>query len=410
MIASNTTIISDLSSKPYLLTIYMLFKKNKIQDKVEDSTNPNGKCAEACGAVHGKTKVYNLIILDKSGSMSSIAKAAISGFNETVGGIRSAQELYRETQEHYVSLFVFCNCDKSYIYENVPVRNVQELTSRLYQPCCGTPLYDAMGISLNKLLKQIQHEENATAVVTVITDGLENASVEYSGKAIQALVDRLKNEEGWSFAYIGTNQDVEEVSMSLHIENHLFFEDDEAGMSKAWSDEKNARMNMYSMIAEDMDCSASMSSTERKRFRAKRNREVSYYREQVDYTGRVAPDRIDSLRPNEIFVFGSNLAGAHGGGAAYVAVNNFGAVMGQGVGLQGQSYAIPTMQGGVETIQPYVDEFIQFAKDHPQLTFLVTRIGCGIAGFTDQEIAPLFVKAVDVPNIHLPQSFWNVLV
>ena len=110
-----------------------------------------------------------------------------------------------------------------------------------------------MGISLNKLLKQIQHEENATAVVTVITDGLENASVEYSGKAIQALVDRLKNEEGWSFAYIGTNQDVEEVSMSLHIENHLFFEDDEAGMSKAWSDEKNARMNMYSMIAEDMD-------------------------------------------------------------------------------------------------------------------------------------------------------------
>ncbi len=134
----------------------MLFKKNKIQDKVEDSTNPNGKCAEACGAVHGKTKVYNLIILDNSGSMSSIAKAAISGFNETVGGIRSAQELYRETQEHYVSLFVFCNCDKSYIYENVPVRNVQELTSRLYQPCCGTPLYDAMGISLNKLLKQIQ--------------------------------------------------------------------------------------------------------------------------------------------------------------------------------------------------------------------------------------------------------------
>jgi hypothetical protein len=167
---------------------------------------------------------------------------------------------------------------------------------------------------------------------------------------------------------------------------------------------------MYSMIAEDMDCSASMSSTERKRFRAKRNREVSYYREQVDYTGRVAPDCIDSLRPNEIFVFGSNLAGAHGGGAAYAAVQKFGAVMGQGVGLQGQCYAIPTMQGGVETIQPYVDEFIQFAKDHPQLTFLVTRIGCGIAGFTDKEIAPLFVKAVDVSNIHLPQSFWNVLV
>ncbi|MCR4603623.1 MAG: hypothetical protein K5683_08870 [Prevotella sp.] len=111
------------------------------------------------------------------------------------------------------------------------------------------------------------------------------------------------------------------------------------------------------------------------------------------------------LQPDEIFVFGSNLKGLHGGGAAYTAYRKFGAVMGQGAGLQGQSYGIPTMQGGTETIRPYVDEFILFASDHPTLTFLVTRIGCGIAGFDDEDIAPLFRRAHDVPNIVLPQGW-----
>jgi hypothetical protein len=120
---------------------------------------------------------------------------------------------------------------------------------------------------------------------------------------------------------------------------------------------------------------------------------------------RTTPERITSLLPNEIFVFGSNLRGMHGGGAAYIAYRNFGAIMGQGVGLQGQSYAIPTMQGGVETIKPYVDEFIEFAKQHQNLTFLVTRIGCGIAGFTDEEISPLFENAHEGGNIILPAGW-----
>ena len=120
---------------------------------------------------------------------------------------------------------------------------------------------------------------------------------------------------------------------------------------------------------------------------------------------RTTPEFITELQPGEIFVFGSNLQGMHGGGAARVAYRNFGAIMGQGVGLQGQSYAIPTMQGGVETIRPYVDEFISFAKEHPELTFLVTRIGCGIAGFTEEEIAPLFAEAQGVDNIVLPEGW-----
>lgn len=127
------------------------------------------------------------------------------------------------------------------------------------------------------------------------------------------------------------------------------------------------------------------------------------------YTREYTSDRITELKANEIFVYGSNLAGAHGGGAARLAYNRFGAVWGQGVGLQGQSYAIPTMQGGVETIKPYVDEFIRFAKEHPELKFLVTKIGCGIAGFKVDEIAPLFYHAIDCENIVLPKDFDDIV-
>ncbi len=130
----------------------------------------------------------------------------------------------------------------------------------------------------------------------------------------------------------------------------------------------------------------------------------------MDYSSRITDDFIQALKPDEVFVFGSNLAGFHGGGAARAAFNKFGAVWGQGVGIQGQSYAIPTMQGGVETIAPYVDEFIEYARNHPEKKFLVTEIGCGIAGFTPEEIAPLFAAAVDVGNISLPRRFWKIVV
>lgn len=117
------------------------------------------------------------------------------------------------------------------------------------------------------------------------------------------------------------------------------------------------------------------------------------------------PNHISQLSPDEVFVFGSNLQGHHAGGAARAALDKFGAVWGQGTGMQGQSYAIPTMQGGVETIKPYVEEFVKYAHAHPQKTFYVTRIGCGIAGFKDEEIAPLFQEAVSLPNVILPESF-----
>ena len=120
----------------------------------------------------------------------------------------------------------------------------------------------------------------------------------------------------------------------------------------------------------------------------------------------VTPEFIEELKQNEVFVFGSNLAGRHNGGAAR---KKFGAIQGQGVGLQGQSYAIPTMHGGVEDIQPYVDEFINFAKNNNNLHFYVTKIGCGIAGFKIEEIAPLFSKCIDMDNVSLPIEFVNYI-
>lgn len=130
--------------------------------------------------------------------------------------------------------------------------------------------------------------------------------------------------------------------------------------------------------------------------------------------GRITEDRITTLKPNEIFVFGSNTAGRHGAGAAKTAMG-WGASYGQGEGLQGKTYGIPTVNAAitnklnVNKIAKYVDTFIQFAKDHPEMVFLVSEIGCGLAGWTVKDMAPLFKGAVDVPNIHLPKKFWNIL-
>lgn len=128
------------------------------------------------------------------------------------------------------------------------------------------------------------------------------------------------------------------------------------------------------------------------------------------YNKNYTPENITRLQDNEIFVFGSNLAGYHAGGAARIAYNRFGAIWGLGVGPQGQCYAIPTMHGGPQAIKPYVDQFINYALEHPQQLFLVTRIGCGIAGYTPRQIAPLFTDAIHVNNVILPKDFVEIIL
>jgi hypothetical protein len=141
----------------------------------------------------------------------------------------------------------------------------------------------------------------------------------------------------------------------------------------------------------------------------------------MGYINRTTPAHIERLEPYEVFVFGSNLAGRHGKGAAKTAREKFGAKYGQAEGLQGSSYAIPFKDGdrmrdpkvqrtlSLTRIAVYADSFIEFAKTQPELTFLVVEVGCHLAGYTPQEVAPLFKNAADVENIHLPASFWRTL-
>lgn len=165
-----------------------------------------------------KKRIFNLIILDESGSMQSIKKEAVDSVNETVQTIRAAERKNAD-QEHFVSLVTF-NDNVKTVYDCVPAVEVKELTFEDYYPDCCTALYDAMGLSLNVLRPKVT--ENDRILVTVVTDGYENASKEYDGKAIKALIDELKG-KGWVFAYIGANQDVEQVAATISITNTMTF-------------------------------------------------------------------------------------------------------------------------------------------------------------------------------------------
>ena len=202
------------------------------------------KCESVINNSTMKTRIFNLIIIDESGSMQSIKKQAIDSVNETIQTIRSAQTKY-EDQEHYVSLITF-NDDVKTVYDCVPVSEVKELTSENYHPDCCTALYDAMGLSVNALRKKVAEIDKV--LVTVVTDGYENASKEYSGKAIKALVDELKA-NGWVFAYIGANQDMEAVAASISITNTLNFEATCAGTTVMSKKLRSSRSHWFDKIA-----------------------------------------------------------------------------------------------------------------------------------------------------------------
>lgn len=174
-----------------------------------------------------KVKVYNLIILDESGSMQSIHKPAVDGLNETLQSIESAQKTHQELQEHFITMVFFNSDGIRTIIEDKPIDQVKLLKMKDFIPNACTPLFDAMGVSLSKLRCKLDENEKNQVLVTIITDGMENASREYSGKMIKKLVSELKA-LGWVFAYIGANQDVDQVAEEMSIENRLsFYADDE---------------------------------------------------------------------------------------------------------------------------------------------------------------------------------------
>ena len=346
--------------------------------------------------------VYNLIIVDESGSMGHLRQATLSGINETLDTIRQSQKEFAETQRHYLTLVTFSS---DHFHPAVrtqidcrPVGEVAEYFSE-YEPHGCTPLYDAMGQSLVCLHERIKGNPENSAVVTVLTDGLENASREWRADGLRRLIDQLK-EEGWSFSYMGSAHHVKDVADLLLIDNYVEFSHNDMGTSSSWAHERSSRHRLYHKM--DMMSKTEPGLTDEEIIARKRQFAREYY------GPRVTPDHVDSLLPNEVFVFGSNASGFHAGGAAALAMNRFGAIWGQGEGLQGQSYAIPTMEG-LDKMKAAIERFAQYATEHKELRFLVTRIGCGIAGYTAREIAPLFNGCVCLENVTLPADFWDVL-
>lgn len=212
-----------------------------------------------------KTQVFNVIILDRSGSMQRIRQAAVDGFNETLAGIKKAQEKFADTQEHFVSLVTFCSCETCNVFDKTPVADTHPLGLDDYEPCCGTPLYDAMGFTLTAMHKHIKDMEDVAVVVTIITDGYENASKEYNGSSIKALVEALRK-EGWTFTYMGANQDAMEVAMSMSIRNARNFDYSSDGARASMRKDTKTRMNFFSRLSEMKNaafCAEPMSKEER---------------------------------------------------------------------------------------------------------------------------------------------------
>lgn len=196
-----------------------------------------------------KTQVFNVIILDRSGSMGCIRRAAVDGFNETLSGIKKAQENFADTQDHYVTLVTFCSCEMRQVFDKVPAAEARPLTMDDYEPCCGTPLYDAMGFTLTAMQRHVKDMTDTVVVVTVITDGYENASREYSGTAIKELVERLRG-KGWTFTYMGANQDAASVATAMSIRNSRNFENNEKSTRFCMEKDINTRMNFFSRLSD----------------------------------------------------------------------------------------------------------------------------------------------------------------
>jgi len=201
--------------------------------------------------MNDKHKVHNLIILDESGSMDSIKKTIIQGFNEIVQTVKGIEKEFPE-QEHFISLVSFNGLGHKELHFADAVSKLEMINDSAYRPAASTPLYDAIGFSCTKLRNVLGNSTDHNVLVTILTDGEENASTEYSGTAIKKLIEELKN-NNWTFTYIGTDHDVVNFAFSLSIENTMVFDKDEASMKNMFMKEKNARANYSMNIREQKD-------------------------------------------------------------------------------------------------------------------------------------------------------------
>jgi hypothetical protein len=190
--------------------------------------------------MQNKHQVHNLIILDESGSMSSIKSLIISGFNELVQSVKGIEEQFPE-QKHLISMVSFNDLNNKILHFIDPVDKLDAINENTYNPASMTPLYDAMGFSISKLKQHLEEKENYSVLVTILTDGEENASKEYTGAAIKNLVDELK-QQNWTFTYIGSDHDVEAMAATMNINNVMFFDKNEMGIKRMFARETSSRV------------------------------------------------------------------------------------------------------------------------------------------------------------------------
>ena len=191
-------------------------------------------------------RVFNMIIVDESGSMCVIKPQALAGINETIDTVKKMQKMHPEMEQR-ISLLTFDSCHKTFKYDNVRTDKAHFLSPKDYNPGGGTPLYDAIGIAISKLNAQTSEHDNV--LVTIITDGEENSSMEYNLRMIKTLISKMKK-QGWTFTLIGTdNLDVEGMAGSMNIDNHLAFTQDAKGTKEMFARESRARMRFNASVS-----------------------------------------------------------------------------------------------------------------------------------------------------------------
>ena len=189
-----------------------------------------------------KHQVHNLILLDESGSMWSIKNTIIQGFNEIVQTVKGIALQYPE-QEHLITFVTFNGLKIKTLHYCEPVEKLNEIDEKKYQPDASTPLYDAMGFSFAKLRKELEGKTEYNVLVTILTDGEENSSKEFSGAAIKQLVEEL-SQNNWTFTYIGADHDVEKFAISISITNAMQFNKNEADMKEMFVKEKKCQSHV----------------------------------------------------------------------------------------------------------------------------------------------------------------------
>lgn len=263
------TISQQQTQTKTTMNIFNIFKKEGKTETTNPMTQP--KPVEPDGKAH----IYNLIIIDESGSMDHLRNATLSGVNETINTIRQAQKDYAEKQTHYLTLVTFDSPGPKgkavrTLIDQKPISEVADFTD--YQPYGCTPLYDAMGQSINRLYQLIKEDNDASAIVTVMTDGLENASKEYNGQQLKSLIEKLK-EEGWTFNYMGSAHDVQSVCDELSIENVVEFSHDESGTDEVWRKERMSRKRFFEKIDTDWESVKGCSAEEKRAYRKKNSKD-----------------------------------------------------------------------------------------------------------------------------------------